>query len=384
MRWEQHAARLADQVTYRGSRWRGPVAGTPRHELVPRWWGSRPGQREWALFDGPADPVTWAEAAYSDQTLVTEVGGLHADHAEPGQVPPSDSRPTSSSTLPGLVVRMLDHAHIFDGADVLDVATGSGYSAALLGESLGDEHVTSVDVNPYLTGIAAQRLGGLGRSPEFLTCDATGPLPGEYDRIVSMTSVRPVPASWLKALRPGGRLVTVIANTGLILTADMASGGDWAATGGIEWDRASFMAARGSADSGTAYRNVRNEVDGKTGGRTATGRYPVIDVREAWELWSLLEVLAPGIEHDYQEDDEGRRTAWMLHDDGSWARATAPGEHDAPEVTQGGPRKLWDLLDEQREYWLSHGYLQLYGAWAAVQDDGVIRLSRGGWRATIR
>jgi SAM-dependent methyltransferase len=279
---------------------------------------------------------------------------------------------------------MLDHAHVYDGADVLDVATGSGYSAALLCKSLGDEHVASVDINPYLTRIAGKRLDGLGHSPEFLTCDATGPLPGEYDRIVSMTSVRPVPASWLRALRPGGRLVTVIAGTGLILTADMTSGGDWAATGRIEWDRAGFMAARGSADSGVTCRDVRGEIDGKTGGGTETGRYPVIDVKEAWELWSLLEVLAPGIEHAYHEDGNGRRTAWMLHEDGSWARASAPGEHDAPEVTQGGPRKLWDLLDDQREYWLTHGYLQLYGAWAFIQEDGVIRLSRGQWRATIR
>src|ERR1700749_3143234 len=100
---------------------------------------------------------------------------------------------------------MLDHAQVYDGADVLDVATGSGYSAALLAHSLGSSHVTSIDVNPYLTEVAENRLDDLELAPEIITGDATGPLPGEYDRIVSMTSVRPVPASWLKALRPGGR-----------------------------------------------------------------------------------------------------------------------------------------------------------------------------------
>jgi protein-L-isoaspartate O-methyltransferase len=142
-------------------------------------------------------------AAYSDKTLVTEVGGLHADHAKPGEQPPPLGRATSSSTLPSLVLQMLGHAQVFDGADVADVATGSGYSAALLAHSLGGSHVTSVDINPYLTSAAEARLHSLGLAPEFITCDATGPLPGTYDRIVSMTSVRPVPASWLKALRPG-------------------------------------------------------------------------------------------------------------------------------------------------------------------------------------
>lgn len=202
MNWTGHAARLADQVTHRGSRWRGPVGETPRHLLVPRWWDSRD-QRTWTLHDGPSSEPEWMRAAYSDKTLVTEVGGLHADHAKPGEQPPPLGRATSSSTLPSLVLQMLGHAQVFDGADVADVATGSGYSAALLAHSLGGSHVTSVDINPYLTSAAEARLHSLGLAPEFITCDATGPLPGTYDRIVSMTSVRPVPASWLKALRPG-------------------------------------------------------------------------------------------------------------------------------------------------------------------------------------
>ena len=383
MDWTGHAARLADQVTHRGSRWGLPVAGTPRHLLVPRWWDSRD-QREWTLRDGPTGEPGWMRAAYSDETLVTEVGGFHADHAESGQQPPPLGRATSSSTMPSLVVRMLDHTQIFDNADVLDVATGSGYSTALLTHSLGGPHVTSVDISPYLTAAAQTRLHGLGQAPELITCDATGPLPGTYDRIVSMASVRPVPASWLKALRPGGRLVTVIAGTGLILTADLTADGEWAAAGQIEWDRAWFMAARDGSGDVATYRDVRGEIDGRTGGNTSTGRYPVINVRDSWELASLLEIEAPGVEHDFAEHEDGQRIAWMQHEDGSWARARAKGKHDAPEVTQGGPRRLWDMLDGYRSYWLSHGYLQLYGARAFIQSDGVIRLARGRWRATIR
>lgn len=102
-------------------------------------------------------------------------------------------------------------------ARVVDVATGSGYSAALLAHRLGDGAVLSVDVDPYLTKVAAQRLARMGRHPRIETVDTTGPLPATgYDRLVSMVSARGVPASWLAALRPGGRLVATIAFTSLM------------------------------------------------------------------------------------------------------------------------------------------------------------------------
>ncbi|MBV9730388.1 MAG: hypothetical protein JO309_13480 [Pseudonocardiales bacterium] len=74
-------------------------------------------------------------AAYRDRSLVTRVGPRHADHAGPGERPVG--RPTSSATLPGLIVQMLRQAHIGDNTDVLDVGTGSGYGCAVLAHRLG-------------------------------------------------------------------------------------------------------------------------------------------------------------------------------------------------------------------------------------------------------
>ena len=181
MDWEPRARALARAVTDPHSRWHLPLAAVPRHLFVPRWWENR------RLADGPADEERWAEAAYRDQTLVTAIGGLHADHAGPGDRP--RGLPTSSSTLPSLVVRMYRHARLYDGAEVLDVGTGSGYGCALLASRFGDAAVTSIDVDPYLTEAAGERLAAAGLAPRLLTGDAAGPLPGEFDRIVSMTSV---------------------------------------------------------------------------------------------------------------------------------------------------------------------------------------------------
>ncbi|MBT2228842.1 methyltransferase domain-containing protein [Nonomuraea sp. NEAU-A123] len=382
MTWHEHAARLAASVTSRGSRWREPVTTTPRHLFVPRWWDTPTGASfgTWQLRDGLADEQEWLATGYRDESLITQVAGVHADHATPGQV--LAGRPTSSSTLPGLVVRMLRHGEIYDGADVLDLATGSGYSAALLSRSLGDAHVTSIDVDLYLTEAAAERLDRVGLHPKVVTCDGNGPLPGRYDRIVSMVAVRPIPASWLEALRPGGRLVTCIANTSLIVTANKTDDG-WA-RGQIERDWAMFMPTRsGSGAYGSGLADMYEAIRDQSGEDVGQGRYPVVDVGAGWELRSMLEVMAPGVEDRYEQGEDGRRTAWLLHEDGSWARASAQGM-DCPTVHQAGPRRLWDIFDDIRFHWLASGSLPLYGARVSITPSGVIRVWRGTWKGVIR
>jgi protein-L-isoaspartate O-methyltransferase len=382
MTWQSSAAQLAAEVTSAGSRWREPVMSTPRHLFVPRWWDTPTGADfgHWEVHDGPSDTGNWFAAAYSDQTLITQVAGHHADHAHPGDI--LSGRPTSSSTLPSLVVRMLRHGEIYDGARVLDVATGSGYSAALVSRLLGDDQVTSIDVDPYLVEAATARLDAIGLHPKVIACDATGPLPGEFDRIVSMVSVRPIPPSWLTALKPGGRLVTVIANTSLIVTATKTEDGK--AVGHIARDWAMFMPTRSGGDYPPRLRELFDIAREHAGEQVARGRYPVVDTGNAWELSSMLEVMTSGgIEHRYEEGEDGRRTAWLAHADGSWARASAY-RSELPEVHQAGPRRLWDVLDDIREYWLVNGALPLYGARVFVQPDGAVRLARAGWRKVIR
>ena len=380
--WREHARLLAAQVTHPASRWRAVVEKVPRHVLVPRWWApSPPGTAGagvlWELKDGPADAAAWLEAAYSDRSLVTQVGVSHADQAAAWDHPAGD--PTSSSTLPGLIVRLAQHAYLADGVNVLDVGTGSGYGCALLAARLGAQRVTSVDVDPYLTAAAAERLDSVGLRSAVLTADATGVVPGTYDRIIATVAVRPVPASWLAALRPGGRLVTTIAGTGFILTADKTD--DGGAMGRIEWDRARLHGSRHGPGYPPPLWDRNEAARDQAGEEISQGRYPVVNVMETWELWSMLTVLAPGVEHYYREAGD-RRTAWMLHPDGSWARASAVG-NEPPVVHQSGARRLWDLLDEIREMWLRDGSLPVYGASATITPDGSIHLRRGKWRASL-
>jgi hypothetical protein len=92
----------------------------------------------------------------------------------------------------------------------------------------------------------------------------------------------------------------------IIITADKTA--DGGASGQVEWDRAGFMETRTGPDyPADLYQRHPELLD--PDGEVTTGRYPVVDVKEAWELWAMLGVLAPGIQHRYQQTDDGRRTA---------------------------------------------------------------------------
>ncbi|TVL93310.1 methyltransferase domain-containing protein [Streptomyces sp. SAJ15] len=377
MDWKAPAERLATQVTAPTSRWREIVATTPRHLFVPRWWEST-ADGAWALRDGPTDESEWLRAAYSDTSLVTRVGPHHADDAQLDDRP--TGRPTSSSTMTGLVVRMLRHGLLYDGADLGLIGTGTGASTALAARRLGDRRVTALDVDPYLTDTAAARLASLGLFPKLVTCDATeaGGFPGDFDRIVALVAL-PNLAGVLAALRPGGRLVTTLARMNVIITADKDA--DGTARGVVEWDRAGFMSTRAGSDyppdAGASLSAVRD----REGEVVSEGRYPVLNVSNAWDVGAMLELTAPGVEAHYEEHGE-RRTTWLVHADGSWARASATWLQP-PTVHQGGPRRLWTVLERIRHRLNAEGTLPIYGSHVRITPDGRIHFTRGKWSATF-
>jgi len=347
--------------------------------LVPRWFARSRDGEAWKVLDGPSDEPAWLDAAYdSRMTLVTRIGAVHADHADPGAR--YGGRPASSATLPGLVLDMYRRARLVDGTSILDVGTGSGYGAALLALRFGAGQVTSIDVDPYLTATAAERLDSFGARPRILTADSAGDLHGSYDRIVPMVSLPGIPASWLTALRPAGRLVFSLTGGSVLITARKTA--DGGALGRVEYERASFMAARHGSDS-PPHSSIPEQALDEDGEQVTTSPYPVIDPTWGWELDGLLSVTAPGITHRTVTNQQtGIITTWMTHPDGSWARAT--GTSDEPAlVHQAGRRRLWDILDDHRTYWLTHGYLPLRGARAQIEPDGTCHLNQDQWRATI-
>ncbi|MFJ8762077.1 methyltransferase domain-containing protein [Streptomyces cyaneofuscatus] len=390
MDWKSAARQLACSTAIRPeSRWYAPVATTPRHRFVPRWWArdtTGDGQQAWHLRNGADDPEAWVRTAYADTTLVTRIGPLHADHAEPDKMLARrrEQRSTSSSTLPSLILTMYRAAWIQDTSRLL-VTCGSGYGTALACARVGEQRVTSVDVDAYLVESARARLAEAGHYPRVEVCDLTGDLPdGGYDRIISTVALPSVPASWLQALAPGGRLVSTIANTGLVIVADRTPEGG--ATGRVAPEAAGFMSVRHGEDyDDTLPENpplwqTAQQADGDS---VTTSRFPLMYVPDTWDVRSTLELLVPGIDHRQHRGPDGGRTLYMLHADGSWARATAPDHRTSPTIHQGGPRRLWDELDRVRTWLAIDGDLPVRGAEVSITPEGVTTLSRRGWSATI-
>ncbi len=107
--------------------------------------------------------------------------------------------------------RMLQSLDMAPGLSVLEVGTGSGFTAACLA-ALGGE-VLSIDIHRELAESAATRLDRLGvesvevRWADVLDEDFT---PGRaFDRIVITGSAADVPARLLDWVSPGGRLFAV-------------------------------------------------------------------------------------------------------------------------------------------------------------------------------
>ncbi|MER5950238.1 methyltransferase domain-containing protein [Streptomyces sp. NPDC001904] len=377
MLWEPNARSLANTVARHDPAWRFAVSRTPRHLFVPQWW-EQAGDG-WRLRTDEGSPRAHLAAVYRDSTLVTQVDDHHADDATEGDILTTGT-PTSSSTLPSLILSMYRHAAIDDDSRIL-LTTGTGYGTALACSRLGSAQVTSIDIDARLVDVATTRLATLGMKPRVLQCDITGPeLPDQVDRIVSTVSVPSIPASWLQALSPQGRLVTTIAGTGLILTADKTP--DGGAHGCIEWDRAGFMRAR----HGTGYDQLPDglwkDAENGDGDRQLVSRYPLLYPPDAWDVMSMMELQSPGIEYRRTETD-GVRTVWLLHPDGSWARASTDGFLNSPTVQEAGPQQLWSRLERIRDRLNREGALPLYGATVQITPDGATTLSRGNWKHTL-
>ncbi|MFI6641733.1 methyltransferase domain-containing protein [Streptomyces sp. NPDC050504] len=234
-RWQLVRA-IAAGGTLEDRAWRTAFEEVPRHLFVPYYFVSRPGGYERLWCDDP-DPVRrarWLRGAYSDGPLATRV---------------RDGELVSSSSQPSLMARMLQALEVRDGDAVLEIGAGTGYNAALLSHRLGDDLVTTVDLDPEIAEAARRHLAAAGYHPAVVTGDGARGCParGPYDRIVATCTLPSVPPAWLAQCGEGARVLAPLANGLIALTVTVDAAGARRAEGRFLPTPAYFVPLRGGA-----------------------------------------------------------------------------------------------------------------------------------------
>ncbi|MGW1938661.1 methyltransferase domain-containing protein [Streptomyces goshikiensis] len=184
--------------------WRAAFEGVPRHAFVPYFWTGRGAghERLWGEDPDPEQQARWLRGVYTDTPLATRL---------------RDGELVSSSSQPSLMAKMLNALDVRDGHRVLEIGTGTGYNAALLCHRLGDDLVTTVDLEEEITESARTHLATLGYRPTVVTGDGARGCPSRapFDRILVTCTLPRIPPAWLGQCRPGARVLAPL-STGLI------------------------------------------------------------------------------------------------------------------------------------------------------------------------
>ncbi|MGW4412006.1 methyltransferase domain-containing protein [Nonomuraea sp. NPDC004702] len=180
------------------------VRAVPRHQFIPDVGLVRTDDGEPHLIDRKADPDAWYEAVYSRNAIVTQL--------DDGETPLTALKGdyTSSAFQPGTVADLLYHLQVEPGMRVLEIGTGTGWTAALLSHLVGDQgKVTSIEVDQVVAEQAAKNVSEAGYSPRLLVGDGALGCPdgAPYDRVHVTCGIRAVPYAWVEQSRPGGVIV---------------------------------------------------------------------------------------------------------------------------------------------------------------------------------
>jgi methyltransferase of ATP-grasp peptide maturase system len=375
------AADLAAAGQLRSKEWRAAVEDVPREEFIPEFFAKID------RTDGPTlwDPVSaersgaerWLRLAYQDVSHVTQLNGQITPADVTG---PVDGNPTSSSTMPSLVVRMWEDLEVVDGTRVLEVGTGTGYSTALGCHRLGDSKLTSVDVDPEVSERARQALVRAGYHPQLIVGDGEeGSLDGApYDRIIATCSFRYVPPAWLQQSKPGTIILVTLSGwlggTGLV---KLTVTGDGAAQGQFLPGYVSFMPARAHNPEPVVIPDLS---EGVVSRETMLGP----DVLTTYGPRQLVAQLAvPEAQHISFDPGGGFPEHLLIQRDDSYAAFVGgPGSRT---VAQGGPQALWDQVESAVESWHSSGEPDIQAFRVTVTpDEQRVRIPNGqSWRLPV-
>lgn len=346
--WSSLARALVDELVAKGKlsspEWQQVMRNVPRHEFVPKFYEQRDGK--WHEVTAESDPARWLEQVYTNKPLVTQLGELH--HGGTG--------PTSSSSAPGLMARMLEALDVHKGHEVCEIGTGTGYNAALLAARVSDENVYSVDLDGELVEQARQSLRGVGYEPHLTTADGAAGWPGwaRFDRLIATCAVNRIPQAWIEQTRDSGIILAdlkISTNAGNIVRLERTATG---AEGRFVDGFSAFMLMRGETHPPISGYPERDR-------QTARQRHTWVPEERPWEspVWWFLACLSmpSGVRFGYTLNPETERpdAVSLSSPDGSWCEVSLDATSQGRNVWEGGPVSLWSAVEQARTMWSAHG-----------------------------
>lgn len=325
--------------------WAQALRTVPRHLFVPDVAWAAPHGREGYAIDRRADPEAWLAAAYADHPIIIQLD----DGA--GDVGAGEGAYTSSLSAPGAVVDFLERLNVYDGDRVLEIGTGSGWTAALLAHRLGSVNVVSVEIDPEVSARAAASMKEAGFSPRLVVNDgwAGWPEGAPFDRVHVTCGVTTVPYAWVEQTRPGGVIVLPWMpnyagghKVKLTVLPDGTAVGRFC--GGCD-----YMMIRAQRSSGVGAVVDLNEDDVRECGTAMDPR------RIAWASWGA-DVAITGMLPDVAGNVSDRDGVFRMHlwtADSEALVTCSPGR--PTRVRERGARDLWQEIEAAFFAWVRLG-----------------------------
>ena len=349
--WIPRARQLTDTLVAAGKlrspEWIDSFSNTPRHSFTPDVLRPNP-DGSWYRLDNDTDEhmFQWLDRVYSNEALLTATTQSEASSAL-----------RSSSSMPGLMARMLETLDIRDDDRVLEIGTGTGYNAGLLARRLGEKQVFSVDVENDLVDLARDRLAALGLHPTLVATDGAAGLAeyAPFDRIIATCAVPAIPWAWVEQTAVGGVILTDLKparGAGSLVRLVRTEEG---AEGSFDPVYAAFMDLRQPDQPGRT--SPSKDLAGEPRRRTTT-----LDPNTPWKsflVWFLASFdLGPDVRIGYcRPDDTGKPSASSVTvADGSWAEVALVADKGGTHaVVEGGGRSVWRIIESAHEAWIEHG-----------------------------
>ncbi|MER6318456.1 ATP-grasp peptide maturase system methyltransferase [Streptomyces sp. NPDC001581] len=344
----QLAEHLAAAGHVRTAAWRRAVEAVPRHEFLSGGYFER--------IDVPGRPTGWTpvmpesrqwlRSCYTDDSLVTQIAGTIV----PGDVCGEITRlPTSSGTLPSLVVRMLEDLRVEDTHRLLIVGVGTGYSSGLASHRLGSDRVTAVEIDPDVASRARGALGRCGYAPTVVVGDGLAGWKGgsPYDRIVAYCGTVTIPYEWVEQTLPGGVILATVG--GWMYSSELARltvTGDGTAAGRLLDGRNSFMLARPQTPPPIGLLPDLDQADDQPTELAA-------HVLEDWDTRFVAQLAAPRAQRMTLDRDGSTEHVLLDVEAGAWAVLRQ--DDSRWLVRQGGPYNLWDRIADHVTRWYRDG-----------------------------